>query len=101
MPFIEANIKEERKMLNKMIVTDPEVKAYIDDFDKEFEFRKKLVIARQEAGLTQKELQDISGLDQRAISRMETDEKISPSIKTLMRYLGAMGYQLDIVKAVQ
>ena len=98
MPFVEVNMVEERKKLQELMGSSPEAKKAIDDFDKEYEFRRKLVLAREEAGLTQKQLQEISGLDQRAISRMETDEKISPSIRTLMKYLNALGYTLDIVK---
>lgn len=98
MPFVEANMVEERKRLQKLTDSSPEAKKAVEDFDKEYEFRRKLVLAREDAGLTQRQLQELSGLDQRAISRMETDEKISPSIKTLMKYLDALGYQLDIVK---
>ena len=101
MPFIEANMAEERKMLQHLIDSKPEAKKAVEDFDKEFEFRKKLVLAREQAGLTQRQLQEASGLDQRAISRMEADGKISPSVKTLMKYLNALGYELDIVKTVQ
>ena len=98
MPFVNANIEKEREALKMLVDSDPEAKKAVDDFNREYEFRKKLVLARQEAGLTQRELQSLSGLDQRAISRVETDDKVSPSIKTLMRYLGAMGYRLDIVR---
>lgn len=98
MPFVEANMAEERKKLQELISNSPEAKKAVEDFDKEYEFRRKLVLAREEAGLTQRQLQEMSGLDQRAISRMEADEKISPSVKTLMKYLNALGYELDIVK---
>jgi len=95
------NIDDTRKRIQEIADTNPEAKAALEEHRREYEFRKKLVLARQEAGLTQRELQDLSGLDQRAISRVETDDKISPSIKTLMRYLGAIGYQLDIVRTSQ
>ena len=98
MPFVEADMEQEAMELQAMIDSNPEVKKHIEEFDKEYEFRKKLVLARKEAGLTQKELENLSGLDQRAISRMEADDKISPSVKTIMKYLGALGYELDIVK---
>ena len=98
MAFVEANVQDERKMLQDLIDSDPEARQAVEDFDREYEFRRKLVLARQDAGLTQKELEQLSGLDQRAISRMETDEKISPSVKTLMKYLNALGYELDIKK---
>jgi len=90
----------EAKKLQSLIDSSPEAKFAADEFDKEYAFRKKVVLARKAAGLTQKELEKISGLDQRAISRIEVAEKTSPSIKTLMKYLNALGYELDVVKAV-
>jgi len=101
MPFVEADIKKERKTLSRLVESDPEAKETVNNFDREFEFRKKLLLARQDAGVTQKELQDLSGLDQRAISRVEIDKKVSPNVKTLMKYLNAIGYKLDIVKIAQ
>ena len=70
-----------------------------DECAAEQDLRRKLVAARKEAGLTQKELGQKSGLDQRAISRLETDTNVSPSVRTLIKYLSSMGYELDIVKA--
>jgi len=98
MSFTEANMGVEKKRLEELMENSPEAKSAVEEFRKEYEFRKKLVLAREEAGLSQRQLQEISGLDQRAISRMEADEKISPSVKTLMKYLNALGYELDIVK---
>ena len=72
----------------------------IDDRpDRELEFRKKLATVRKGAGLTQKELETLSGLDQRTISRIESNSGISPSLKIIVKYLAVMGYELDIVKA--
>ena len=101
MPFVKANREEEAKRLQSLMDSSPEVRKHIEDWDKEYEFRKKLALARKEAGLTQKEVEQRSGLDQRAVSRMESDKDTSPSLKTLIRYLDAMGYRLEIVKAVQ
>ena len=100
MPFVVADMQAEKVKLQQLIDSDPALKTAADEWDKEYEFRKKMVLARKEAGLTQKELEQVSGLDQRTISRMEVDEKISPSVKTLRKYLNALGYELDIVKAV-
>jgi len=98
MPFTQANAKEEEKRMQDMIDSDPELAKFAEEWDKEYEFRKKLVLARKEAGLTQKELGSLSGLDYRAVSRAETSTDVSPSLKTLIKYLNAMGYKLDIVK---
>jgi len=100
MPFLKADVEEEAKKLQTMIDSDPETKKHIEEFDREYEFRKKLVFARKEAGLTQKELGMLSGLDYRAVSRAESDSNVSPNLKTLVKYLNAIGYELDIVKAI-
>lgn len=98
MPSTVADMQKEEKRMQALIDSDPEVAKFADEWDKEYEFRKKLVLARKEAGLTQKDLGVLSGLDYRAVSRAETSEDVSPSLKTLIRYLSALGYQLDIVK---
>jgi len=98
-PGLAANREKEAIVIQTLMASNIELKEAAEEFEKEYQLRKKMVLARKEAGLTQKELEQISGLDQRTISRMEVDEKISPSVKTLMRYLGALGYELDIVKA--
>lgn len=61
----------------------------------EAEFRQRLVEARKQSGMTQKDLQEKTGLSQQAISRIETGE-ISSSIKNLMRYLNGIGYELTV-----
>ena len=88
---IENKIKE-------LTDSDAELQQFSEEWNNEYEFRKKLVLARKAAGLTQKELGELSGLDYRAISRAESSADISPNLKTLIKYLNALGYQLDIVK---
>ena len=98
MPFVKANRAEETMRLQSLIDSDPDVKQHIEDWDREYAFRKKLAMARKEAGLTQKEMEMLSGLDQRAVSRVESGKESSPSLKTLIKYLSALGYELDITK---
>ena len=100
MPGTVANKEEEAKKLQAMIEANPELQQVVDDFDREYEFRKKLVAARKETGLTQKELENLSGLDQRAISRLEKDQNVSPNLKTVLRYIDAMGCELHIAAKV-
>ena len=96
MPGTVANREEEAKKLEAMIEANPELQQVVDDFDREYEFRKKLIAARKAAGLTQKQLESLSGLDQRAISRLEKDQDVSPNLKTVLRYVDAMGYELQL-----
>jgi len=101
MPGTVVDKEKVAMKIQSLVDSDPELKEAAEEFEAEYELRKKMVLARKSTGLTQKELEQRSGLDQRTISRMEIDKKISPSVKTLMKYLGAMGYKLDIVKAAQ
>jgi len=97
-PFVKANIEDEAKKMQEIIDSDPEMKQFADEWDKEYDFRKKLVTARKAAGVTQKQLGTLSGLDYRVISRAESKSDTSPNLKTLVKYLNAIGYELDIVK---
>ena len=96
MPFVKADIQAEQQKVQKLIDSDSELKEFADELDIEYEFRQKLILARKKSGLTQKELSKISGLDHRAISRAENNADISPNLKTLIKYIDALGFQLDI-----
>lgn len=97
MPFIKSNPEQEEKILEELM-EDPEVRLHIAGLDKESEFRQRLVQARKEAGIHQKTIGMLTGLDQRAISRVETNKEISPNLRTLVKYVNAIGYELDIKK---
>lgn len=99
MPFKNVTnivLNEEDQELKKILEENPEVMKTFNEFEKEYELRLKLIEARKEAGLTQKEIQEKSGLKQQAISRIETDKNISPSIKSLIKYVDAIGYELTL-----
>jgi len=97
MPFVKADINAEKKKLQEMMDSESEIKEFIEEWEREYEFRKKLVLARMEAGLTQKELSELSGLNQRAISRAEKNADVSPTLRTIMRYIDALGFKLDVI----
>ena len=98
MPFMPSDPALEEDILEELM-QDPEVRQHMNYLEMEAEFRRKLVCVRKEAGLQQKTIGMLSGLDQRAISRVESSKAVSPNLRTLMKYLGAMGYELDIKKA--
>lgn len=56
----------------------------------------KLIEAREEKGLSQRELAEISGLKQPAIARLESMQT-TPQINTLFKVLSSLGYTLTIV----
>ncbi len=55
-----------------------------------------LVRARQEQGLSQRQLEEISGVKQPQIARMEKGDA-NPQLDTLLKVLAAMGKTLAIV----
>ena len=56
----------------------------------------KMIEAREEKGLSQRELAEISGVKQPAIARLER-MKATPQIDTLFRVLHPLGYTIEIV----
>ena len=56
----------------------------------------ELVKARQEQGISQKQLEEISGVKQPVIARMEKGHT-SPQLDTLLKVLAALGKTLAIV----
>ena len=56
----------------------------------------KMIEAREQKGLSQRELAEISGVKQPAIARLES-LKATPQIDTLFKVLHPLGYTLEIV----
>ena len=56
----------------------------------------ELIKARQEKGITQKDLEKMSGVKQPVIARMETGAT-SPQVDTMLKVLIPLGYTLAIV----
>ena len=62
----------------------------------EIELIGKVIEAREERGLSQRELAQISGVKQPAIARLES-MKTTPQIDTLFKILNPLGYTISIV----
>jgi len=88
--------EREERIIQELIESDPQLAKEAEQFDKEYELRKKLVLARKNAELTQSEIAKKTGLKQTAISRIEKDLDTSPSVSTLIKYVDALGLQIDI-----
>lgn len=55
----------------------------------------ELIKARNEQGITQRELEELSGVSQPVIARMESG-KTSPNLDTIMKVLLALGKTLTV-----
>ncbi len=62
----------------------------------EIELIGKMVEAREQKGLSQRELAELSGVKQPAIARLES-MKTTPQIDTLFKVLNPLGYTISIV----
>jgi len=77
------------------MLKDPEFKAEYDALESEYRMISALIKARNEAGLTQKELSSRTGIDQAILSRIENGNA-NPSLKTLDRLAKGLGKKLVI-----
>ncbi len=62
----------------------------------EIELIRKMVEIREEKGLSQRELAELSGVKQLTIARIES-MKTTPHIDTLLKLLIPLGYTISIV----
>ena len=82
--------KEFRKTLN---ITPEEE----DIINLEKSLIKAVVEAREESGMTQKQLSELCGIKQPVIARLESAAH-SPQVKSMIRVLKPLGYTLAVVK---
>jgi transcriptional regulator with XRE-family HTH domain len=74
------------------LAKDPEFRAYWEETRAQFEFRKALVRARIDAGLTQREMAERLGVKQSAVARWEAGQTM-PTLESLFRV--AKSFDLD------
>ncbi|AND80492.1 helix-turn-helix domain-containing protein [Streptococcus pantholopis] len=60
----------------------------------------ELIKARQEQGISQKKLEELSGVSQPVIARMESG-KTSPQLDTVLKVLASLGKTLAVVPLEQ
>jgi len=99
MPSVDVTnevMNDEFYELEEAYNNDPKVRAALDQFDAECRLRYELTQARKKMKMTQVQIKEVTGLTQQVISRIESNTDISPSLKNLMIYAGALGYELTL-----
>ena len=81
-------------MLNEQL-QDPEFRKEWESMEPEFQIIKAMIDARNEKGITQKELSSLTGITQGDISKLENGTA-NPSIRTLQRIAEGLGKNLVI-----
>lgn len=84
--------KNFRETLNERM-QDPAFRAEWDAQEPERQIMRAIVEGREENGMTQKQLSDITGITQADISRLESGTA-NPSLRTLKRLAAGMGMAL-------
>ena len=74
---------------------DPEFKKEYEALKPEFSIIQAIIDARKNAGMTQKDLAEKTGITQGDISRLENGSA-NPSLKTLQRLAEGMGMTLKL-----
>ena len=89
-------INEEAKELEEILANNPAAKVAYEQFEAECKLRRELANARKQQNISQTELRERTGLTQQMISRIEKNHDISPSLKNLIKYVNAIGYELTL-----
>ena len=85
----------DHKDVKKLILQDPKVKSEYDNLDTLYNIKRQIIKLREEQGISQKELAEIIGTKQSAISRLENDD-YNPSVELLDKVAHGLGKKLDI-----
>jgi predicted transcriptional regulator len=57
---------------------------------------QQLKAAREEKGLSLSDMTRLTGMDRSALSKLETGQRLNPTIETLVRYADAVGKRLVV-----
>lgn len=94
MPFVKSDIDY---VIQTKREKEPEFKKLWDDSREEYRLIGEMISLRKAEKITQEELAAMIGSKQQVISRIEKNEN-SPSLRSFCNILGALGYELRIVK---
>ncbi|MCF8021060.1 MAG: helix-turn-helix domain-containing protein [Vallitaleaceae bacterium] len=84
------------EQVKQMVLQDPEVKKEYDALAPIYEIQEELIKLRNEKGLNQKQLAELIGTKQSAISRLESGN-YNPSVQLLSKLAEAFNKELHIV----
>lgn len=82
-------------------MADPELRAFYETEARKKELWLQLVEARQAAGLTQQEVARRLGVSQAQVARIEKRGYESYTLRTLQRYVEALGDQFKVAITIQ
>jgi DNA-binding XRE family transcriptional regulator len=96
MPFIKADIEEERKRIKELCKNSSEAEEALLEFNMQYEIRRQLIEARKQMNLTQSELAERIKVPQQSVSRFERGT--GGNLGFLVKYLRGIGYTIELKK---
>ena len=81
--------------VKRELLKNPEIKREYDELKSLYEIKGQLIELRNQLGISQKELAELVGTKQSAISRLESGS-YNPSIEFLGKVAHALGGRLEI-----
>ena len=99
-PEEAAKYKEVREQvageLPELIARHHERTTSLDQLE---ELLLQLKAAREATGLSLADLTELTGMDRSALSKLETGQRVNPTVETLVRYAEAVGKRLVVTLA--
>jgi len=92
MPFKKIDAK---KIVEDKARNDQSFKNAYQEVAREYQLIRKVVKARKEKGLTQKDLADMIGLKQQVISRLEREKHV-PTLNIFLKILDGVDLELKL-----
>ncbi len=83
------------KDVKEKLLKDSNVKKEYEELDFLYKIKRQVISLRKEKGLSQKELAELVGTKQSAISRLE-NEDYNPSVEMLAKIAKAFDKELEI-----
>jgi DNA-binding XRE family transcriptional regulator len=82
--------------IKEILLSNPNVKKEYDTLSPLYEIKEEIIRLRMERGLSQKQLAELVGTKQSAISRLESGE-YNPSVQFLTKLANALDKECHIV----
>ena len=96
MPFLKANLDEEKAKLNDLIFSNEEARKAYEEFQAKIALQQQLVQMRKAERMTQTDVAAAAGISQQAVSRIE--KGAGATINSLIKYLTGIGYSIELKK---
>lgn len=84
---------EDEKIESEIITPDP-----LDEFISKRLTKMELGLLRKAKGISQKEMSKISGLSTQCISDIESANSGNPTLRSIVKYLECLGYEIAFKK---